>query len=504
MSDSTVPVAEYLRMSTEQQQYSLDNQHAAITVYAEHRAFSVVKTYADGARSGLDLKRRNGLRQLLHDVMSRKAEFKAILVYDVSRWGRFQDADEAAHYEFLCKSVGIPVHYCAEPFVNDGALPNMLLKALKRTMAGEYSRELGVKVLAGLKRLALLGFKQGGCAGYGLDRMLLSPEGKPKQLLREGERKSVATERVVLVPGEKNEIDMVREIYRMFIEDRRTVYWIAQELKRRCVPYRKTSWNHYVIQQILSHPKYMGCNVFGRTTQKLGTPAARVPEADWVRTPKAYVPIVDEKTFMEARRILQSRTIYKSDADVLDSLRQLLARCGRLSLALIKNSSETPSPSTYRHRFGSLRRAYELIGYGKPSDFGPIDIRRRTQGIREELLQHIQSLLPDKVKIVRRGGRWRSYLRLQNGRTVTVLIARSIRNPERVTWQINPVPRECRRITWLVLLNPQNTGVHEMRLFARINRRRRFHVHADSMWLLSGRKIPSLQDFYKTVTEIRL
>jgi hypothetical protein len=32
-----------------------------------------------------------------------------------SRWGRFQDADESAHYEFLCKSAGIPVHYCAEP-----------------------------------------------------------------------------------------------------------------------------------------------------------------------------------------------------------------------------------------------------------------------------------------------------------------------------------------------------------------------------------------------------
>ncbi len=44
------------------------------------------------------------------------------------------------------------MHYCAETFANDGTLPSLIMKALKRTMAGEYSRELGVKVLAGQKR----------------------------------------------------------------------------------------------------------------------------------------------------------------------------------------------------------------------------------------------------------------------------------------------------------------------------------------------------------------
>ena len=82
----------------------------------------------------------------------------------MSRWGRFQDTDEAAHYEFLCKSAGIPVHYWAETFSNDGSLSSAIMKALKRVTAGEYSRELGTKVFAGQKRLAELGFKQGGPA----------------------------------------------------------------------------------------------------------------------------------------------------------------------------------------------------------------------------------------------------------------------------------------------------------------------------------------------------
>ena len=161
-----IPAAQYVRMSTEHQQYSLENQSTAIQTYAESHGFEVVRTYSDAAKSGIVLKHRTGLGQLLQDVVSGTAAYRAILVYDVSRWGRFQDTDESAHYEFLCKSAGVPVHYCAETFANDGSLPSLIMKSLKRTMAGEYSRELGVKVLAGQKRLACLGFRQGGRPGY--------------------------------------------------------------------------------------------------------------------------------------------------------------------------------------------------------------------------------------------------------------------------------------------------------------------------------------------------
>src|SRR5579864_427900 len=183
LANLPIPAAQYLRMSTEHQQYSLENQSTAIQKYAESQSFEVVRTYSDTAKSGLVLRRRTGLQQLLQDVVSGNSSYRAILVYDVSRWGRFQDTDESAHYEFLCKSAGVPVHYCAEAFANDGTLPSLIMKALKRTMAGEYSRDLGVKVFAGMKRLTLLGFKAGGVAGYGLRRMLVSAFGVPKQEL---------------------------------------------------------------------------------------------------------------------------------------------------------------------------------------------------------------------------------------------------------------------------------------------------------------------------------
>src|SRR5262249_3412447 len=154
-----------------------------IQQHACRYGFTIVKTYVDRARSGLSLRNRSGLKQLLADVMGRQPGYRVILVYDVSRWGRFQDVDEAGHYEFICRQSGIPVHYCAEPFEDDGSSVTALMKALKRTMAAEYSRELGDRSFAGQKLIAQLGFKTGGAPGYGYRRILVSPDRRPKQEL---------------------------------------------------------------------------------------------------------------------------------------------------------------------------------------------------------------------------------------------------------------------------------------------------------------------------------
>jgi DNA invertase Pin-like site-specific DNA recombinase len=221
-SAALLRVAQYVRMSTEHQQYSTENQADIIAQYAKSHQMVVVKTYADHGRSGLSLAGREGLTQLLRDVEVGVAEFAAILVYDVSRWGRFQDADESAYYEYVLKRAGIRIHYCAEPFENDGSLPSSLLKTLKRTMAGEYSRELSVKVFAGQCRLIELGFRQGGLAGYGLRRQLLDYSGHAKAILSIGERKSLQTDRVVLILGPDEEMATVRNIYSMFINEQKS------------------------------------------------------------------------------------------------------------------------------------------------------------------------------------------------------------------------------------------------------------------------------------------
>jgi DNA invertase Pin-like site-specific DNA recombinase len=203
-------------MSTEHQKYSTENQAQIIEEYALRRGLEVVRTYADAGKSGLRLDGRDSLQQLLSDVQTGAADFTDILVYDVSRWGRFQDADQSAYYEFVCRRAGVAVHYCAEQFENDGTISSSIIKTVKRAMAGEYSRERSAKVFTGQCRLIRYGFRQGGPAGFGLRRILVDEHRAPKAELSNGEHKSIATDRVILQPGPPEEVEIVRRIYRLF------------------------------------------------------------------------------------------------------------------------------------------------------------------------------------------------------------------------------------------------------------------------------------------------
>ena len=128
-------------MSTDLQKYSTENQLDAIRRYAEQRGFEIIRIFEDSGRSGLRIEDRDGLQLLMGEVQSGSASFRAILVYDVSRWGRFQDADESAYYEYICRRSGIQVRYCAEQFENDGSIASTIVKTVKRAIAGEYSRD---------------------------------------------------------------------------------------------------------------------------------------------------------------------------------------------------------------------------------------------------------------------------------------------------------------------------------------------------------------------------
>ena len=128
-------------MSTDHQRYSIENQADVIAAYVAVHDLTIVQTYTDAGRSGHRLEDRDALQQLLDDIQSGLADFETVLVYEVSRWGRFQNADEAAHYEYICKRAGVNVQYCAEQFENNDSLITTLLKGMKRAMAAEFSRE---------------------------------------------------------------------------------------------------------------------------------------------------------------------------------------------------------------------------------------------------------------------------------------------------------------------------------------------------------------------------
>ncbi|MEM6780770.1 MAG: recombinase family protein [Pseudomonadota bacterium] len=387
----------YVRMSTDHQKYSTENQEQAIRDYAQQRNIEIIATYADQGKSGLDIGGREALQRLIADVQDGSAAFNIILVLDVTRWGRFQDADESAYYEYICRRAGIDVQYVAEQFENDGSPVSTIVKGVKRAMAGEYSRELSAKVFAGQCRLIEKGFRQGGPAGYGLRRMLIDEHGSDKGTLKRGEHKSLQTDRVVLVPGPKDEIDTVRRIYRCFVDKRMNESEIALQLNRQGI---KTDWGRDwtrgTVQQVLTNEKYIGNNVYNRTSSKLKSRRVDNEPDMWVRAEGVFEAIVEARYFYTAQAIIVERSRRLSDEDLLTKLRDLHQRKGWLSGILIDEIDDMPSSSAYAYRFGSLIRAYQMIGYTPDRDYRYIEINRHLRkiypGIVEGAIRRIEEL----------------------------------------------------------------------------------------------------------------
>jgi len=235
-----------------------------------------------------------------------------------------------------------------------------------------------VKVFAGQCRLVELGFRQGGAPGYGLRRVLIDEQGNPKGELSRGEQKSLQTDRVILVPGPEDEQAVVRRMYGMFVEERRSEREIADVLNADGLRTDlERPWTRATVHQILTNEKYIGNNVFNKISFKLKKQRVVNARDIWIRAEGAYAAIVDEALFLRAREIVDARSRHLSDQDLLDALRALLASNGFLSGLIIDEHDATPSSSAFRSRFGSLLRAYGMVGYQPDRDYRYVEINRK-------------------------------------------------------------------------------------------------------------------------------
>lgn len=401
----TIRVAQYVRMSTERQEYSITLQAAAIAAYAAKRGYEVVRTYADEGVSGLTAEKRPGLQSMMRDVLTGETDFCLLLVYDVSRLGRFQNPDEAAHYEFLCNDAGVRIEYCAEQFANDGNLPSLLLKNIKRVMAAEYSRDLSAKVSGAQLALSAEGFWQGGPPGYGLRRQQVFSDGSLGRRLLRGDRKGPQCGRTILVPGPDAEVQTVRRIFDLYVRQEMPVRAIARLLNEEGVPGPRGAWPAHLIHDVLSNEKYVGTNIINKTSRRLGGTSKRQPKDEWVRTAGAFVAIVDFQLFeaAQARRLRLRRKF--TEAEMLEGLVKLHQARGGVSSRLIDACPDLPSSHAYCLRFGSLLSAYQKAGVAltwrhktAAKKFGPSRVRASQRNIvcgrsSEDLVPMLRAVL---------------------------------------------------------------------------------------------------------------
>lgn len=502
-SGQPVPVAAYVRMSTEHQQYSTENQLDRIKEYAKHHGMVIVRVFADEGKSGLSIRGRDSLRQLIAEVEAGGVAFKGILAYDVSRWGRFQDADESGYYEYICKRAGIAVHYCAEQFVNDGSPTSNIIKSVKRSMAGEYSRELSTKVFQGACRLIQLGFKQGGAAGFGLRRMLIDQAGERKGILKVGEQKSLQTDRVVLVPGPDAEQEIVRWIYQRFLAGH-TERQIADDLNTRGIETdHGKKWTRGTVHQVLTNEKYIGHNVYHRTSFKLKRKHVVNPPEMWIRAENAFAAIVDAETFSRVQEVILARARRFSDEEMLSSLKSLWSAHGRISALLIDEQEAMPSSAAFRNRFGSLVRAYSLIGYTPAIDYSFIEINRYIRGKHPEIVQEVIQKLNTLGVSVERDPETEMLI-LDHELTVSLVVSRCLKTPAGSSRWILRFEQSLRPdLTITVRMDESNQGIKDYYLLPAIDLAAvRLRLAESNHALLDSYRFDNLEFFFQMAERV--
>jgi DNA invertase Pin-like site-specific DNA recombinase len=501
-SQALIPAAQYVRMSDEAQEYSIDNQKAAIRDYAIRHGFVIVKTYADPGKSGVVATHRKGLSDLLHDVVAGDPPFRAILVYDVSRWGRYQNSDEAAHYEFLCVSSGIPLHYCAEPFANDGTAMSTLFKALKRSMAAEYSRELSEKEFRGKSRIAELGFWVGGNPAYGYRRMMFSANGTRKQILERGEQKSLRSDRVVLVPGPVEEVECVQSIFSMASQGE-SCRSIAGDLNRRGSTHFGRRWLHGAVYQILKNPMYAGHCVWNRTTTRMRTSRRSVPTQEWIAKSRAFQPIVDQQIFERVQVSLRRRFLLSRTRLILKRVRRILKTKGHLSQAIIQGVAGLPSSASIRRMFGSYRRLYQKVGYQlSPVQELRSDRLNNSIRLRRELIEKIEALFPNNIVISHLPDRRRSVLLVDQRIIVSILFCSPLRRRGKYVWIVEPNPAEREYITLVCLVKRSHERVLGYFVYPHLNGFKTHFMSRNDPFQRAAVRLRNLAEFYTTVNMI--
>ncbi|MDD5247554.1 MAG: recombinase family protein [Rhodocyclaceae bacterium] len=462
--------AEYVRMSTEHQQYSTENQADKIREYAERRGIEIVRTYADEGKSGLSIGGRASLQRLIADVESGNTDFTLILVYDVSRWGRFQNADESAYYEYICHRKNIHVVYVAEQFENDGSPVSTIVKGVKRAMAGEYSRELSAKVFAGQCRLIELGFRQGGPAGYGLRRVLIDQAGSTKGELARGEHKSLQTDRVILMPGPEDEIRIVNQMYRWFIDEGLVESEIAGRLNgMRVRTDIDRDWTRATVHEVLTNEKYVGNNVYNRISFKLKKHRVINAPDMWIRKEGAFDAIVPPDVFYTAQGIIRARARRYTDEELIERLRSLYQNRGFLSGLIIDETEGMPSTSVYVHRFGSLIRAYQAVGFTPDRDYRYLETNRFLRRLHPEIVGQTETMIADLGGTV-----WRDpatdLLRLNQEFTVSLVLARcQTHDNGRNRWKVRFDTSLAPDITVAVRLDQPNQAPLDYYLLPRLD-----------------------------------
>lgn len=385
--------AQYIRMSTDKQNLSPAIQREAIATYAAVHGLEIVATYVDDARSGLLIANREAMKKLIWDVTQQDCAFGTVLVYDISRWGRFQNTDASAYYDYHCRLNGVRVIYVAEALGNDSSPLSSVVRNMKRVMAAEYSRELAQKSSAGQVRVLALGFQMGSLPCVGFRRQAVSDDGAKLRVLERGERKPRENDRVQWILGPDNEVRLVRQIFAEYALNGVSLRSLVRKLRATdCRSHDGRPFTAAMVAFLLDCEAVIGNFLWGRPKQT--GRGVLEPRLVPLRAERVVPAIVDAETW----RLVQDKRLAwtsrrRTNAQLIEELRRALHNVPNLTPHDLQ-ANGCASVSAYKRTFGSFAAAVLQAG-GDPTVVRESALHRYAQRGRSSFrfMSDLQGLL---------------------------------------------------------------------------------------------------------------
>lgn len=285
-----------------------------------------------------------------------------------------------------------------------------------------------------------------------------------------GEHKSLQTDRVILIPGPEEEVKIVGWIYQSFVNDGKTESEIAKTLNGQgVVTDFGRAWTRGTVHQVLTNEKYIGNNVYHRTSFKLKLKHVINPKEKWIRGDSKFEGIVESSLFHTAQGIILARSRKLSDTEMLEKLRGVLNKHGRICGILIDEADDVPSSTAFRSRFGSLVSAYRLIGYEPGIDYGFVEINRKLREEHPKIVASVISQIESLGATVTLDQKTQ-FLHLNNELRVSVVLCRHCTTGFGSSRWIIRMDEELKPdITIAVRMNATNEGVRDYYLLPAID-----------------------------------
>ncbi|MBV9109104.1 MAG: recombinase family protein, partial [Gemmatimonadetes bacterium] len=250
-----------------------------------------------------------------------------VLVLNDSRFGRFRDPDEAAHWRFVLAQCGWLVRF-AENDDTENTTTRHVMRAVGGAQASEYLANLRANARRGARGAAEQGLWQNE-APFGYRRLATAP-GREPVVLEPGQRKS--DDQVVrLTPGPPEEVELVRWMFQAYADGLLPLRKLAAEMRRKAPG--RLRWSHQAVAKMLANRTYLGHVVWCRRPHDKHERKERPlrPESEWVVCENAHEPLLAQDVFDRVQRHLaenRARTRGAASDYVLSGMVRC-THCGR-------------------------------------------------------------------------------------------------------------------------------------------------------------------------------